>query len=525
MYNTSSLSSICSSGQLPNPTLFGAKILSVSTNLVTNYSAYAPEAYNFNHPSIYADNIDFCNVTVTYTHPGHDDQINVEAWLPLEWNDRLQAVGGGGMVAGRFGLSYIFMAGAIAQGYATVSTDAGVSTDPSGYTEWAYLSPGNVNLHAMENFGFRALNDEAIIAKSVIESFYGRRPQYSYWSGCSQGGRQGLMLAQRYPTAYDGIVASAPAINIPSFAPSLYWPQLVMNLQGEYPYNCEINAITDAAVAACDGQDGITDGIIADPDACDFDPFSVVGKTVNCSDTGAPVKISRAAAIVANATWSGPISPEGKQLYYGMEKGTLLAGTEGDAAGIASTECSSNGTCTGQTGNSGAGWLTSTVLKDLSFNLTDLKQDEYSWLMHLSKMEWRSLWSTDEPDLTAFRNAGGKILSYHGLADPAIPPKGTRSYHEAVASVIPDVNDFFRVFEVPGLGHCSGGNGGQPTTIFDQMRAWVENGTVPETIPISFQNSKNETQNRILCPLPLKTTFNASCGDGSKAECFSCEKN
>lgn len=160
MYNTSSLASLCSSGQLPNPTLFGAKILSVSTNLVTNYSAYAPEAYNYNHPSIYGDNIDFCNVTVTYTHPGHDDRINVEAWLPLEWNDRLQAVGGGGMVAGRFGLSYIFMAGAIAQGYATVSTDAGVSTDPSGYSEWAYLSPGNVNLHAMENFGYRALNDE-----------------------------------------------------------------------------------------------------------------------------------------------------------------------------------------------------------------------------------------------------------------------------------------------------------------------------------------------------------------------------
>lgn len=357
------------------------------------------------------------------------------------------------------------------------------------------------------------------------------------------------MLAQRYPTAYDGIAASAPAINIPSFAPSLYWPQLVMNLQGEYSYNCEINAITDAAVAACDEQDGIVDGIISDPDACDFDPFSVVGTTVNCSDTGAPVKISRAAAIVANATWSGPVSPDGKQLYFGMEKGTLLAGTDGEAAGIASTECSSNGTCTGQTGNSGAGWLQSTVIKDLSFNLTDLTQEDYSWLMHLSKMEWKSLWSTDEPDLTAFRNAGGKILSYHGLvslifplqghakfergeteltlfqADPAIPPKGTRSYHEAVASVIPDVNDFFRVFEVPGLGHCSGGNGGQPTTIFDQMRAWVENGTVPETIPISFQNSKNETQNRILCPLPLKTIFNVSCGDGSKAECFSCEEN
>ncbi|KAJ3502450.1 hypothetical protein NLJ89_g8883 [Agrocybe chaxingu] len=486
MQHISSLASLCSSGQLPAPTLFGGNILSVSSQLVSNYSSYVPEAYNYNHPAVSVENVDFCNVTVTYTHPGHDDQIHVEAWLPLEWNDRLQAVGGGGMVAGRFALSYIFMAGAIGQGYATVSTDAGVSTDPSGYGTWAYLSPGNVDLHAMQNFASVALNDEAIIAKSVIESFYGRPPKYSYWSGCSQGGRQGLMLAQRYPTAYNGIVASAPAINIPSFTPSLYWPQLVMNLLGKYPRNCEISTIADAAIAACDENDGVVDGLIADPDACDFDPFSMVGKIFNCSDTGAVMQISEAAATVANATWTGPISPDGKQLWYGMEKGTLIAGTDGVASGIASTECSSNGTCTGQTSNSGAGWLLSTVLKDASFDLTNLTLVQYSWLMHISAVEWKSLWSTDEPDLTAYRNAGGKILSYHGLADPNIPPKATRHYHEAVSSVIPEVNDFFRVFEVPGLQHCSGGNGGQPTTIFDQMRAWVENGTVPETLPISF---------------------------------------
>lgn len=160
MHNTSSLSLLCSSEQLPTPTLFGAKILSLSSQLVTNYTSYAPEAYNFNHPAVYADSIDFCNVTVTCTHPGHDDQIHVEAWLPLEWNDRLQAVGGGGTVAGRFALSYMLMAGAIGEGYATVSTDAGVSTDPNGYGEWASLGPGNVDLHAMQNFGSVALNDE-----------------------------------------------------------------------------------------------------------------------------------------------------------------------------------------------------------------------------------------------------------------------------------------------------------------------------------------------------------------------------
>ncbi|KAH8781002.1 putative feruloyl esterase [Diaporthe sp. PMI_573] len=520
--SNSSLASLCSSGNIPDPALFGAEILSLTSNLVSNYSTYVPETYNYNHPSVSVENVNYCNITVTYTHPGQNDRINVEAWLPLEWNERLMAVGGGGLVAGRFVLSYFFMAGAIGQGYATVTTDAGTSTDPAtGLTE-LLLKPGNIDWNAVQNFGSRALNDESIIAKGLIESFYGRKPQYSYWSGCSQGGRQGLMLAQRYPTAYDGIVASAPAINIPRFTPSLYWPQLVMNLHGEHPRNCEINALTDAAIAYCDPMDGVADGIISDTDGCDFDPFSVVGESFNCSDTGSVMQISHGAALVANATWAGPMAADGARLWYGLEKGSFLAGAVGNAVGIASTDCSKNGTCVGMAANSGEGWLAYGAAKDPSFDSSKLTLDAYSWLMHDSETEWKSLWSTNEPDLSAYRNAGGKIMTYHGLADPNIPPKGTRDYYESVAKVLPDVNDFFRVFEVPGLEHCSGGTGGQPTTIFDQMRAWVENGTVPETLPISFTDAKNETQNRILCPLPLKTTFNATCADGARAECFYC---
>lgn len=222
------------------------------------------------------------------------------------------------------------------------------------------------------------------------------------------------MLAQRYPTAYDGIAASVPAINIPSFAPALYYPQLIMSLHGEYPHNCEINAITEATIAACDANDGIADGLIMDTDACDFDPFSIVGKSINCSDTGSEMQISHVAAVVVNATWSGPMSPEGRQLWHGLEKGTFLAGTDGSTTGVASTRCS-NGTCIGRPASMGSQWLQSRVAKDPSFNLSSLTLERYSWMMHLSGMEWKALWSTDEPDLTAYRNAGGKILTYHGL--------------------------------------------------------------------------------------------------------------
>lgn len=223
------------------------------------------------------------------------------------------------------------------------------------------------------------------------------------------------MLAQRYPTAYDGIVASAPAINIPRFTPSLYWPQLVMNLHGVYPRNCEINALTDAAIAYCDAKDGVTDGIISDTDGCDFDPFSVVGESFNCSDTGSVMQVSHGAALVANETWNGPVAADGTRLWYGLEKGTFLAGTVGNAAGIASTECSSNGTCVGMTANSGEGWLAYGAVKDPHFDSSKLTLDAYSWLMHDSETEWKSLWSTNEPDLSAYRNAGGKIMTYHGL--------------------------------------------------------------------------------------------------------------
>lgn len=160
MQDVLSLSSLCTSGSISPPTLFGAEVLSLSSHLVTNYSQDVPEKYNYNHPSIEVEGIDFCNVTVTYTHPGQNDNINVETWLPLVWNERLQAVGGGGMVAGRFFLSYVHMAGAVGQGYATVSTDAGTSTDPAVDQKEALLSPGNLDLYAMQNFGSTSLNDQ-----------------------------------------------------------------------------------------------------------------------------------------------------------------------------------------------------------------------------------------------------------------------------------------------------------------------------------------------------------------------------
>ncbi|KAK6954835.1 hypothetical protein Daesc_004804 [Daldinia eschscholtzii] len=456
-----------------SPTIFGAEVLSVSASLVTNYSLDIPDGFRFTAPARKIRDAQFCNVTVTYTHPGYGDKINVESWLPIDnWNGRLQAEGGGGWAAGRFELSYAGLAGAMFDGYASTTTDGGLWGSPDA-DSWALKSPGNVDWYTLENFASRCLNDQAIIGKSVVESFYGRPPSYSYWNGCSQGGRQGLMLAQRFPKAYDGIVAGAPAIYWSNNMLNSYWPEHIMRTINEYPNVCELDAITAAVISKCDGLDGLTDGIVENVDECTkkFNPYDLVGTTVDCGNT--TVKITKAAAQVAKAAWEGIVSPTGEHLVYP------------------------------------------------NFNLADITHEELLSLLHASKQEYGSIIDTADPDLSEFKKAGGKLLSFHGLTDNIIPPKGTEQYYREVSKKVDNVEDFYRYFEIPGLAHCLGGPG-QPESLFAQLQAWVEDGVAPDSSPVSFSNSKGETQNRILCPYPRKAKYNSSCGNAAKEECWSC---
>ncbi|KAJ6131898.1 feruloyl esterase [Penicillium samsonianum] len=293
---------VCSPATIPPPVVFGADILSLSAAWVQNYTLNVPATFNYNHGDVALQNAEFCNVTVTYTHPGHGDRITVESWLPRKWNQRLQATGGGGWSAGRFVLSDFFMPGAVGEGYAATTTDAGLGS--AGSPEpWALTSPGNVNLYNLQNLGYVSLNDQAIIGKALVKSFYGKDPEYSYWSGCSQGGRQGMMLAQRYPTAYDGIAASAPALSWTELTSSVFYPLLVTGWSGASspPLACELEFITSEAVSACDPNDGVVDGLISDVSKCHFDDLSAVNSTFYCSATQKRMSVSKTAALVANA--------------------------------------------------------------------------------------------------------------------------------------------------------------------------------------------------------------------------------
>ncbi|KAI0138182.1 tannase and feruloyl esterase [Hypoxylon sp. NC0597] len=520
------LRSLCVPTTFGNLSVFGTEILSIEANLATNVSVSVPEAYRFTQPAIELQNGTFCNVTVSYTHPGQNDNIFVEAWLPVDnWNNRLQAVGGGGWAAGRFFLSYIAMYGAIADGYATITTDAGLggvlSAEP-----WALNSPGNVNLYNLQNLASVSLNDEAIIGKSLIKSFYGKGPTFSYWNGCSQGGRQGLMLAQRYPTAYDGIAAGAPAIYWTEFFSAVQWPQQFMNMLGSYPHGCEIDAITAAAISTCDELDGVLDGIIAEPDAClgAFDPFRLVGQTANCNETGGSIQISATAAAVVNATWQGTITEKGKRTWYGLNPGADLTGNSqlsSGEPGVAATNCTT-GTCVGAPSYLGLQWLQLFIAKDPAFDASNLTHAQFDDIVHASTQQFGSVISTDDPDLTRFREAGGKLVTFHGIQDNIIPTKGTERYYRETNTIFPDIHNFYRHYEVPGLGHCFGGASGLPTHLFDQLRAWVENGTVPEETPVKVKDLNGTVQDRILCPYPQKARFDKICGDTSNTKCWFC---
>ncbi|KAL4899969.1 tannase and feruloyl esterase-domain-containing protein [Aspergillus multicolor] len=502
----------CSPATFASTSIYGAEILSLSAAWVSNYSWFAPADFNYNHGDAAVSNAQFCNVTVTYTHPGYDDSITVESWLPKNWNGRLQATGGGGWNAGRFVLSEFFMTGALAEGYATTTTDAGLDTSgPGSPLAWALKDPGNVDILSLQNLGSRSLNDQALFGKSFIESFYGRQPEYSYWSGCSQGGRQGLMLAQRYPTAYDGIAASAPAQSFTSLTSGVYYPQMMKLWLGVNPLACELEFLTQKAVDHCDPLDGVVDGVISNVTACNYNPLSAVNQTFHCDSLNKTIPLSYGAARIAEAAWNGPRTKDGEILWFGVNPGS-------DISSLGSTPGQNTTTSTGTA--SPDPWFGMFVAKNASFDLASMTHDQYIDYFHRAVQQYSSFIDANDPNLSEFRKAGGKMLAYHGMADPSIPTKGTEWYYDSVTEQFPDVQDFYRFFEAPGLGHCSGGVGGQPKTVFHALRSWVENGTAPESLPVEFAGVDGTTQNRNLCPYPAQMEYVG--GDSADAKSFRC---
>ncbi|MBB5773990.1 tannase/feruloyl esterase family alpha/beta hydrolase [Nonomuraea jabiensis] len=456
-----------------------------------------------------------CEVTVTITHPGVGDHAKVQVWLPeTGWSSRFQALGGSAFAAGDYGAG---LAGAIKSGYAAATTDAGVGTYLD--TAWGLNSAGEVNRELLKNFADRSQHEMALIGKQVVNEVYGRPVSYSYWNGCSTGGRQGYMEAQRHPGDFDGILATAPAINWDEFEVATLWPQVVMNQENTFPAPCEFKAFTQAAVKACDPLDGVKDGVIGDPATCTFDPRRLIGTKLECD--GAQETITAADAAVVAKIWDGPRTPSGRKLWSGVP-----IGADFDLAG---TQPGADGNRVGAPFPVPAAWVATWLKRQPAYDLSTITYAEFAKLFAQSQAEYDTVIGTDDPDLSAFHRAGGKLLTWHGQADQLIPAQGTVDYRERVEQLMGGsgrVDDFYRLFLAPGVAHCAGptSTGPVPTDALGALTAWVEQGKTPQTLSAAMTDSSGRTVTRELCRYPLVSRYSGH-GDPADAGSHSCARH
>lgn len=497
----------CNASTFSFPSILGAELIDLTANTVHNFSrnALLPGTDLAERQTV-----SFCNVTVSYSHIGWGDTINVSVWIPLQgWNERMLGLGGGGFSAS-FGSLY--QTAAVAKGFVAIGTDSGheaglqASTDPSF---WMVNAPGNLHTNLVEDWASKTLGELSTIGKKAVRDFFNQGPSYSYFTGCSGGGRQGLELAQAFPTAFDGVLAAAPATYIETFLVSGYYPTLLMDDLNSYPAPCEIQAFTQAAVNHCDELDGLKDGIISNSSACQFNASDLVGEAFLCNEMEST--FSETGAKIVQAAWDGPHNSEAS--WPGVSFDADLS------ASAVTTECNdSNNNCTSASGESLFGVaIKNLILANPGYDLEELTADGFFRLLALASAKFRQWVGAANPQLLRFHQAGGKLITWHGGADEVIPTRGSAHYYEAVLAQNADVTDFFRHFEAPGVGHCAAGAGPMPNSALEQLMDWVENGIAPETLDAY---SLTTGMQRPLCPYPSEQAYNG--GNSSAVESFAC---
>ncbi|KAJ2982882.1 hypothetical protein NQ176_g1088 [Zarea fungicola] len=491
------------------PAVPGATVLSVVASELLNVTL-PPVLF---YLPVGASGLNVCDVKVNLTHPGVNDNVLVQVWLPLEgWNGRFLGTGGGGWATGS---GSIGLAGAVMANFSGAMTDGGHANSLLDPSTWALNSDGSINSGLLTDFASRSLHDMTVVGKAVTKQFYGKAPSYSYWSGCSTGGRQGLMEAQKYPGDYNGILAASPAINWPSLIMAAQWPQVVMQQEKTFPPQCVFDGFIAASIAQCDILDGVKDGIIGDPGSCPFDPYKLVGSSVNCDST--EITVTYAMADIVRKVLDGPTDVIGRQLWYGLNAGTPLNA-------LALTVPGPHGTTVGVPFTISDFWIRYFLKRQPNFNTSTITYLDFSMLFAQSNLEYENVIGTNDPDLSAFSSAGGKMITWHGLADPLIPPDGTLQYRQQVDNFMggsSSVDKFYRVFFAPGVGHCGMGIGPVPTAGLDALVAWVEKGIAPDTLAAAGTDANGAATTKNICRYPLVSRYDGK-GDPKSAASYSC---
>jgi feruloyl esterase len=460
----------------------------------------------------------FCRVTAT-VKPTPDSDIRMEVWMPLAaWNGKFQGEGNGGF-AGIIG--YASLAGGLSRGFATAGTDAGHAAGPTD-ASWALGHPEKII-----DFGYRGVHEMTLKAKAIVRAFYGKDPQHSYFGSCSDGGREALMEAQRYPEDYDGILAGAPANYWTHLLMAGAWEaQALMKDPASYIPPSKITALGAAVNAACDQQDGVADGVINDPGACRFDPSVLL-----CKGPDSDSCFTAAQVEALKKIYAGPKNSKGQQLYVGRPMG----GEDGPGG----WKLWITGAAPGKSLQYA---FTTNFFKYMVFNNPDwdFKTFNFDTDVKIDDEKQAANLNATDPNLKPFRARGGKLIIYHGWNDPAISPLNTINYYNSVLQTLglKDSNDLLRLYLVPGMQHCGGGRGatsfGQQSSstadpqhgIYAALEQWVEQGIAPGPIVATKYVSDLDPKQgvkftRPLCPYPQIAKYKGS-GDTNDAGNFAC---
>jgi len=421
--------------------------------------------------------------------PSSDSQIEVEVWLPSEnWNGKFEAVGNGGWAGA---ISFAAMASALQEGYATASTDTG---HKGGNAAFAIGHPEKVI-----DFAYRAVHEMTVTSKSLIAAFYDRAPRLSYWNGCSTGGRQGLMEAQRYPADFDGIIAGAPA----NYQTHLHAWDLGVSVhalkdQASLVSPAKAAALSKAVLNACDAHDGVKDGLINDPRACHVDLSALLCRGADADNCLTAAQLDTVTRVYAPAkTKSGEVIFPGKE--PGSETGwnIIAGGPQPPGVSLGSFQVAYND----------ANWDWHGFDLDRDVKVVD---DKVGFINAVS------------PDLEAFRARGGKLLLYHGWNDTAISPGNTVNYYSSVLSKMgPQQDSWVRLFMAPGMQHCGGGPGPNQVNYVAALERWRESGVAPDRIAASHVTNNRVDMTRPLCPYPQVAQY-TGVGSSNDAANFVC---
>jgi feruloyl esterase len=426
----------------------------------------------------------FCRVAVTLK-PAPQSDIKAEVWMPASgWNGKLQVVGNGGF-AGT--ISYPQMAAALAAGYAAASTDTG-HTGPSSNTF--------ANEDVLIDFAHRAIHETTVAAKAMVDGFYGNAPRFSYFTGCSTGGRQALTAAQRYPEDFNGIVAGAPASHTSTQAFGQIWfSQALSSPAGVLPRE-KLELVHAAVLNACDALDGAKDGVLENPLACTFNP-----KVLACKAGSDPASCLTDAQVEAvQKVYAGPSNPRtGKPIYVGLERGSEPGWNPVPVSYAVD-------------------YFKYIVFKDPSWDASALNYDAH---VAQAATGGNLIFDANNPDMSAYTKRGGKLILYQGWGEPGIPPANLVRYYGEIQSKTSNAKEAVRLFMVPGMGHCGGGTGVNTFDMVTPLDRWVTTGTAPAQVPASRVRNGVSDRTRPLCAYPQIAIYKGS-GSVEDAANFSC---